>query len=331
MLLVLSLRKVPNFNQCLSCTLWEGTNMAFFSTKTPFRPRQLPLLARAQCLFITNQLSCPTVLQQWTPSRFGRGYAARRPQLGSPWNSSTSKPLLTSFPDYSSCKFAPIFLQGYPQSRRSYAKGANKGKGKSKKNPNVDLSEEQLTEVVNVPQMKEKMEHALEKLRKDYAETLTLRTTPGVLDNLSVHTPDGDFALNQLGQVVQKNPQLIVIDMTALPQYTSAVRKTIENSAMNLNPQQEGTSIFVPLPKVTHETREQLAKNAKILCDRKKASIREIQNDYIKGLRKAKLGHTASESLINNLDSFVHSTASDIIQKADEMLKKKQNELLDMK
>ena len=40
----------------------------------------------------------------------------------------------------------------------------------------------------------------------------------GVFDQLEVKTSDGTFPLIQLGQIVQKNPQLVVINLSASPQ-----------------------------------------------------------------------------------------------------------------
>lgn len=40
----------------------------------------------------------------------------------------------------------------------------------------------------------------------------------GVFDNLIVKTPDGNFPLIQLGQVVQKSAQLLTINMAPSPQ-----------------------------------------------------------------------------------------------------------------
>ena len=43
---------------------------------------------------------------------------------------------------------------------------------------------------------------------------------PGMLDMLQIETPDGKFPLIQLGQIVQKNPQLVVVNLTSTPQVT---------------------------------------------------------------------------------------------------------------
>ena len=40
----------------------------------------------------------------------------------------------------------------------------------------------------------------------------------GALDKLMVETKDGRFQLNQLAQIAQKNPQMIVINLATSPQ-----------------------------------------------------------------------------------------------------------------
>jgi hypothetical protein len=45
-----------------------------------------------------------------------------------------------------------------------------------------------------------------------------LPSFPGAFDQLVVETNDGKFPLNQLAQLVQKNPSLIAINMGPVPQ-----------------------------------------------------------------------------------------------------------------
>ena len=46
----------------------------------------------------------------------------------------------------------------------------------------------------------------------------------GAFDNLAVETEDGKFPLIQLGQILQKSPQLVVINMASSPQVRLADR-----------------------------------------------------------------------------------------------------------
>jgi ribosome recycling factor len=213
---------------------------------------------------------------------------------------------------------------------RGYAKkGKAKVKGKhDNTKPKVELVGDDLTSIIDVPECEHRMRATLEHLLIEFAEHLTLRTSVGALDSLKVQTADGNFPLIQLAQIVQKNPKLIVVDMSGLPQYITNVREAIASSGMNLNPQQDGTSIFVPIPPVTREYREQLAKNAKTLCDKTKVKLRNIHNQYHKELNKAKKETGFSTELIRSLEEHTHFLLKQASEKADEMMHQKQKEIL---
>ena len=57
-----------------------------------------------------------------------------------------------------------------------------------------------------------------------------------------------------------------------------------ESSGLNLNPQQDGTRIYVPIPKVTREHREKLGKAAKQKCNETKDLLRKAQNKKVSQL-----------------------------------------------
>ncbi|KAK2180051.1 hypothetical protein NP493_460g04003 [Ridgeia piscesae] len=71
--------------------------------------------------------------------------------------------------------------------------------------------------------MKSEMDMALEHMKQAYFTQLTIRNTSGAFDNLAVETEDGKFPLLQLGQVLQKSPQLVVIKMASSPKRTVIV------------------------------------------------------------------------------------------------------------
>jgi len=114
--------------------------------------------------------------------------------------------------------------------------------------------------------------------------------------------------------------------MSSSPQYTTHIKTAIATSGLNVNPQQEGTTLYVPVPRVTHEHRETLAKNAKSLCDKTKDRLRHIQNKYDADLKKAKENHSAN--LIHNLHEAILATAKTYMEKADDIMEAKQQELL---
>lgn len=63
-------------------------------------------------------------------------------------------------------------------------------------------------------------------------------------------TFEGDeYVIQDLAQIVRKNPKTIILNMTSFPQAIPAVLESLKASSMNLNPQQDKTSIFIPIPK----------------------------------------------------------------------------------
>ena len=114
--------------------------------------------------------------------------------------------------------------------------------------------------------------------------------------------------------------------MSSTPQYTTHIKTAIATSGLNVNPQQEGTTLYVPVPRVTHEHREMLAKNAKSLCDKTKDVLRRIQNKYDSELKNAKQMH--SSNLIHNLHEAILATTKTYMEKAHGIMEAKQQELL---
>ncbi|KAI0231931.1 hypothetical protein LSAT2_017728, partial [Lamellibrachia satsuma] len=211
---------------------------------------------------------------------------------------------------------------------RSYAKkggGGRRDKAKKDGKSGMSLSPEELNEIVNFEKMKNQMDMALEHMKQEYFTQLTIRNTSGAFDNLTVETEDGKFPLIQLGQVLQKGSQLVVINMASSPQYIPAVKMALDKSGMNVNPQQDGTSLFVPVPKVTREHREGLAKNAKVLCDKTKEKLRDIQNRFIRDIKKSKDKHPAD--LVHGVQETIQSTTHNYVETAEKLMTAKQQEL----
>ena len=85
-----------------------------------------------------------------------------------------------------------------------------------------------------------------------------------------------------MASISKRDPKRVVIDSSTFPQATVSIMQTLRASTLNLNPQQEGTRIYVAIPKVTRETRETLAKSARNKMNETKIELRNIQNEYTK-------------------------------------------------
>ncbi|XP_002024761.2 ribosome-recycling factor, mitochondrial [Drosophila persimilis] len=210
---------------------------------------------------------------------------------------------------------------------RGYAKGKDKkkekgGKGKAGK---VEINEQQLREIINLDSLNTQMERSVQQMKEDFIKHLSLRSTSGAIDTLRIKVDGDEHELQELAQISRKNPKTIIVNMIAFPQTIPDVLRAIEKSGMNLNPQQDGTTLFIPIPKVTKEHRENLSKNAKALFVKYRDAIRNVQNDHIRKLKK--------QPDVGKDDAFAAQTqvtaiGDKFIAEADKLLASKQKELL---
>ncbi|XP_077987067.1 ribosome-recycling factor, mitochondrial-like [Glandiceps talaboti] len=204
---------------------------------------------------------------------------------------------------------------------RCYAK--KKGKKHTSK---IDVSRSADDDILDLQDVKYKMQTVLDHLKEDYVKQVTVRTSPGALDHILVSTSDGKIPLNQLGQISMKSSQKFTINMISSPQEVNAAMKAIQNSGMNLNPSCDGTIINVPIPKVTKEHRESLAKNAKGMCDKTKVNLRNVRSKVMADIKKHK-DHSSKDTL-RLLEKQVQQITDEFNENAEHLLSAKTKELL---
>lgn len=213
------------------------------------------------------------------------------------------------------------------ESVRHYAKGKQKEKARNKgvKFATYKLPEDRLNEIINVEAYRKKLDKALEIFQADCIKHLSLRSTTGSIETVKVKMDGEEHELQDIAQVIRKNPKTIVIDMIAFPQFIQATLLALQKSGLNINPQQEGTTIYVPVPKVTKEHRVSLAKNAKALFIKSRDQIKDAQNEVI---RKVKNNTTISEDDNHAVQGQLTEIANEYVSKAEKIFETKQNELL---
>ncbi|KAF7998156.1 hypothetical protein HCN44_009554 [Aphidius gifuensis] len=202
-------------------------------------------------------------------------------------------------------------------------KAKDKGdKKKSSKAQHINLNE--ISEFVDTDKFISQMDHSIEELKNNFIKHLTLRSSAGSIEQISVNFEGEEFMLQELVQIVRK-PKMIVLNVTTFPQALPQIIEALEKSGMNLNPQQDGTTLFVPLPKVTKEHREGLAKNAKAIYIKCRDNLKDIKNKELKNLKKKT---SISEDQVRRVHGQLEAICEKYIKDADVILDTKQKDLL---
>ena len=130
----------------------------------------------------------------------------------------------------------------------------------------------------------ERMKKTLESLDHAFAKIRTGRAHPSILDSVMVSYYGSDTPLRQVANVTVEDSRtlaLTVFDKSMI----QAVEKAILTSDLGLNPATAGTTIRVPMPALTEETRKGYTKQARAEAENARVAIRNIRRDALAQLK----------------------------------------------
>ena len=120
---------------------------------------------------------------------------------------------------------------------------------------------------------------------KEISSIRTSRANPSILDNILVESYGNKTPINQLGTISAPDANLITIQVwdTSL---TNLIEKAISESNIGINPQTEGQLIRLPIPKLSEERRQELAKFVSQYAEQSKIAIRNNRRDFLDKIKK---------------------------------------------
>ena len=186
------------------------------------------------------------------------------------------------------------------------------------------ISYEDVLPIVNVDAYWKDLEKVAEDLRTHFAQHLNMRTSQNAFDELKVDLDGDEFPLREVAQLHKANPKRIIIDVSAFPEAANAVLKAIRDSGMNLNPQRDdATRISVEVPKVTRESREQLAAGAKAKFESAKDALRKLNSDYLRRFKEEE----GSKDEVTAAKGVLLAMMNHFVEDAEQILAQKRKEL----
>ena len=174
---------------------------------------------------------------------------------------------------------------------------------------------------------KDKMSKTLDKFSKDLSTLSTGRANSNMLDLIRVDVYGQKMPINQIGTITAPEPRVINIQVWDLNN-VNLIDTAIKKSDLGLNPQIDGQLIRLPIPDLSEERRNELAKMIKSMGEQCKISIRNIRreaNDELKRLLKEK---SISEDIEKKEEKNIQSLTDENIKKIDEKILTKEKEIM---
>jgi len=173
---------------------------------------------------------------------------------------------------------------------------------------------------------KQRMDGVVENLKKEFSGLRTGRASAHLLDPLVVDVYGQKMPINQVGSVSVPEPRMIQVsiwDKAAVP----AVEKAIRESNLGLNPVTDGTVLRLPIPQLTSERRQELAKVASKYAENARIAVRNVRRDGNDHLKKLEKDGDISQDEQKRHANDVQSATDDVIKEIDELLATKEAEI----
>jgi ribosome recycling factor len=176
---------------------------------------------------------------------------------------------------------------------------------------------------------KARMHASLETVRRELAAMRTGRASVAMFDGIKVDYYGTPTPLTQVGNLASPDPTLITIQPWE-PKLLAAIEKAIRGSDLDLNPQNDGKLIRIPIPSLTEERRKTLVKHAHKHAEEGRVAIRNVRRDVNDHLKKMLKDHEVSEDDEKQAVAEVQKMTDQHIEQINEALKKKEGEILEV-
>ena len=174
---------------------------------------------------------------------------------------------------------------------------------------------------------KDKMSKTLDKFSKDLSTLSTGRANSNMLDLIRVDVYGQKMPINQIGTITAPEPRVINIQVWDLNN-VNLIDTAIKKSDLGLNPQIDGQLIRLPIPDLSEERRNELAKMIKSMGEQCKISIRNIRRDANDELKKLLKEKSISEDTEKKEEKNIQSLTDVNIKKIDEKILAKEKEIM---
>ncbi|NLD14615.1 MAG: ribosome recycling factor [Gammaproteobacteria bacterium] len=174
-----------------------------------------------------------------------------------------------------------------------------------------------------------RMQKSIESLKHAFAKIRTGRAHPSILDSVMVPCYGTDTPLRQMANVVAEDARtlaLTVFDRSLI----QAVEKAIMQSDLGLNPATAGTTIRVPMPALTEETRKGYTRQARQEAEHARVAVRNVRRDAMNDIKDLLKEKEISEDEERRAGDEIQKITDKFVEEIDSLLAGKETDLMEV-
>ena len=173
----------------------------------------------------------------------------------------------------------------------------------------------------------ERMKKSVEALEHAFAKIRTGRAHPALLDSIMVSYYGADTPLRQVANVNVEDARTLALSVFDKGMI-QAVEKAIMMSDLGLNPATSGTTIRVPMPALTEETRKGYTKQARAEAENGRIAVRNIRRDALSQLKDLQKEKEISEDEERRAADDIQKLTDKFVAEIEKVLEVKEKDLM---
>jgi ribosome recycling factor len=180
-----------------------------------------------------------------------------------------------------------------------------------------------------VKSAQQRMEKAIQALKRDLATVRAGRATPAMLDKVMVEYYGTQMPVNQVSTVSVPEPRQLLItpwDKSMLAE----IEKAIQKSDLGLNPMNDGSTIRLVIPPLTDERRQELAKVVRKMAEEARVAIRNVRRDANDDLKRMEKAGDVSEDEVRRGMDRIQALTDRFVAEVDKMAEVKEREITEI-
>jgi ribosome recycling factor len=178
-------------------------------------------------------------------------------------------------------------------------------------------------------QARQRMDGAIEALRREFAGVRTGKASPALLDSIRVEAYGSHVPLNQVGTVAAPEPRMLTVqpwDRGLMKDIERALRE----SELGLNPSNDGSLIRIPIPPLTEERRKEYVRLLHKIAEEARVAVRHVRKDANDEVKARQKDEHLSEDDVRREQGEVQKLTDQYIARVDELLKHKEAEVMEV-
>jgi len=176
---------------------------------------------------------------------------------------------------------------------------------------------------------RERMQKSFESFEASVSTVRTGRANPSVLNRVQVDYYGSRMPLNQVANISSPDPRTLVItpfDKSVMEEIERAIRE----SDLGFNPNNQGDAVFISVPALNDERRQDLVKTVKHMAEEAKVAIRNIRRDANHELEQLQKSNELTEDDVRIGEGEVQKLTDRFAHDIDERVKSKEADILEV-